>query len=361
MKEDTTQKIPVPAARKWAEIRQRFLPLVVFLLTGIAVWQLWSERINQVVMTGQVQGDQIEITASEAGYLANLSVQDFERVQAGQKIGEVVTTDPKVLESQLAVINAEIDLIRHSLDPIAGLQRNQLNLYDLQMDLMENQITLASNRIQKSQLIRDLERSEDLYEMDAIAGEEVEQIRTELERTRSNITRAEDLVASMENRLSSYNMPDYGTGSPETRDAINSAIRVQQEQLELIKAELSPKPITAPFDGTISRVHRTNGAHLQNDQPVATLVSGDPEYILGFIPHPSDRIPEVGQEVQIISQGRRDNLGTAVIADIGSQYEEIDEVIQSSPAHTAPLGLPVKVNVSSDMDLTPGELVDISF
>ncbi len=361
MKAHEHEKIPVPAERRWAEFRQRYIPLIVFIVVGLTVWYLWSEQIERTVMTGQVQGDQIEITASEPGYLANLTIQDFDEVQAGEPIGEIVTTDPDVLESRLAVINAEIDLIRHSMDPIAGLQRNQINLYDLQMDLMENQITLASNRIQKIQLQRDLERSEELFEQDAIAEEEVEQLQTELEQTQAEITNAESLAASMEQRLSTYNMPDYGTSSADSRDAIASAIEVQREELELVKNELSPQTLEAPMDGKISQVHHRNGAHLQDDQPIATIVSGQPDYILGYLTHPVDDIPEIGREIQIYTQGHQQKVGEAEIVDIGNHYIEIEEQYLTPANQQNMLGLPVKVTVTSDIDLMPGELVDLSY
>ncbi len=356
-----TEKIPVPASRKWAEIRQRFLPLIIFLVVGLTAWQLWHQRVDRAVMTGQVQGDRIEITATEAGYLTDLNVQDFEQVRTGQKIGSIITTDPQILESQLAVINAEIDLIRHSMNPIAGIQRNQLNLYDLQMDLMENQIALSSNRIQKNQLRRDLERYEELYSREIVTDEEVEQLRTELDRTRSEIAYAEEMVETMESRLASYNMPDYGTNSDDTRNAVAAAIRVQEEQLKLIEAELSPKDLHAPMDGVISKIHHSSGAHLQSNDPIATIVSGEPGYILGYLQHPVDQHPHIGQEVDIITQGRRNVVGKAVIVEIGNHYERIEDQFMTTPNNPTPLGLPVKINITSDIELLPGELVDLAF
>jgi hypothetical protein len=71
---------------------------------------------------GQAEVVPANVSCYKPGMLAQLFVNRFQTVKAGDPVGQVLVTDPKILASSLAVIQAEIQN-RHAREPDAGRGR----------------------------------------------------------------------------------------------------------------------------------------------------------------------------------------------------------------------------------------------
>src|SRR5262249_53190267 len=110
--------IPTPPAQRWKDFRLHGLPVIAFALVASTIVVLWNNSLVPGMFTGEVEAVQENVASVKPGQLVNLSVDQFQSVKAGDTIALVITTDPRVIEASLAVIRAEVELLKTGMDPI---------------------------------------------------------------------------------------------------------------------------------------------------------------------------------------------------------------------------------------------------
>ncbi len=353
------EKIPVPASQKWREIRVRLLPVLVFLVVALVVAFLWKDRVDATNMVGHVVGKQAEVRSPQSGSLADLTVSAFDSVTAGDPIGRLITTDPKIVEAELAVILAEIELIRLTMDPYADQQRNLLNYESMHIDLMENRARLGIAEIRKQSAEREFRRLQDLYERDLTSEELLERAETEYLSLEEEVVAISRLVERLENRLEGIDLEDL-LAAWEEDDPKAAAIEVQRRNIERIKAEMMPLVLHAPVSGQVAAIHKMSGEYVDQGEMILQIHSPQPDYIVAHLRHPIITKPEPGMEVLVRKQDRDRSEAIMEIANVGVQLETIEEMgmlFPDQPFETR--GLPVRIAINYDLDLTPGEVVDM--
>src|SRR5262245_51248784 len=126
--------IPTPPAQYWREFRVRFLPFVIFAGALGTVVFLWRGNVAAPTVLGQVEAKLANISSHKAGILANLNLKPLQQIKAGELVAQVITTEPKILQSSLAIIEAEIRVLRLNLEPILGTQRLAVDTDRLRLD-----------------------------------------------------------------------------------------------------------------------------------------------------------------------------------------------------------------------------------
>lgn len=353
------EKIPVPASRRWREVRVRFFPFLVFVLAAVAVAYLWKDHVDATNMVGRVVGQQAEIRSPRSGSLADMTVSTFDRVSAGDPVGRLVTTDPKIVEAELAVVLAEIELTRLSMDPIAAQQRNLLNYESMQMDLMENQARLGIAEIRKQSAEREYERLKDLLDRGLTSDELFETAETEFRALEEEVRTIRRLVERLEERLDGINLENLMATWKE-EDPRAAAIEVQRRNIDRIRAEMMPIVLNAPMSGQIAAIHRMSGEYVDEGDTIAIIRSGRPDYILTHLRHPLVTQPEPGMEVLVRKQDRGRSEAIMQIEEVGVQMETIQQMTALFPDQPfETIGLPVRIAINHELDLTPGEVVDM--
>lgn len=351
-------KIPIPLSQRWKEFRIKILPGLIFLTIVLVVFTLWDQRVTSANMTGKVIGIQAEIRSSEGGYLTQLQTERFQYVSAGDPIAQVVTTDPKILEAELAVILAEVEMIRMGMGPLDSHQRNLLDLEGMQMDMMNQRIELTTSGIYRQRAESEYNRVSRLYDDDLISEDEYERVKAEYDVIQMEIEQKTEMLDTMNERIKKLNLEEFDENLP-SGTPVQAAIRLQEERLRLIEAQLMPKALEAPIDGMISRVYRGGGEHIESGDTILTIQSPNPDYIVGYLPHPLRMEPEIGMPVTVRSRSHNNMEFEARITDIGVQVEDMSEV-QRSPSQMIQTGLPVKISLIDNTKLRPGEIVDLT-
>src|SRR5215475_2013100 len=100
--------IPIPLSQRWHDARLRVMPADAFFCAIAAIAFLWKSNIAAPTLVGQAEPNESKVSCYRAGMLAQLDVARFQKVKAGDPVGKVLVTDPKILASSLSVIQAEI-------------------------------------------------------------------------------------------------------------------------------------------------------------------------------------------------------------------------------------------------------------
>lgn len=352
------EPIKIPLSRKWKEARIRFLPFIVFGLVTLAVVFLWDFHISPTHFVGMAESDRSMVIAGRSGTVMALAAGRFDQIHEGDIIASIHPVDASVFKARLNVILAEVELIRSGLDPITDQQRNLLNYEGLRLDLMNARIDLATTRINRDRLRREMLRAENLYEKQLLSESEFDLIVTDFELADMEVLEKQNLISDMEERLQAIDSNLIARRPSGASDPIAAAIDIKERELNVLEAEMTPYDVRAPISGMISQLYKHNGDYAGEGEPLMTISADGTRFILGYIRQPLSRLPELGTMVEVRSRSRRVAY-EGYITHIGNQMEPMHEAMLR-PGQTIELALPVRILIDPDSDFVPGEMVDIS-
>lgn len=371
--------IPTPPALRWREFRFRVVPPVVFLSCLGLCWHLWVRNVAPTSLVGEVEVVREQVRCTLPGTVAKLEVDQFSRVRAGDVVAQVITTDPKVLESTLAVIRAEVELLRVSADPALAKERNQLDHQRLRIEVLDQRAQLAVGRVSLQYAESELERISGLYRGSAVSNvaskaeydlalRDRDALLREIEERSGRLGQIEQELAF----LPSVNLTNALAATPDT---LRAAIELQEAKLRLTEAQLQPITLTAPIDGTVSMVHRRRGESIVAGEPILTITSSQAERIIAYVLPPLSFEPEVGMTVEVRPRSFERRSGHGKILEVAEHMDLISPTLllgastrtgaRSDPMmqlNNRPLevGLPIAISAPPELGLRPGEPVDLT-
>jgi multidrug resistance efflux pump len=357
--------IPTPLAQRWREFRLRVLPILTFLGVLLVLTVMWRQYVTPPTLVGQVEPITAYVTSLKPGTLAQLNLARMQRVKAGDPVAQVITTDPKVLTSSLAVIQAEIQLLRVNLQPIIDQQRYAINYDRIRLDWLSQRVDLATTRVKLQLAENDLRRTSELFK-DKIVSEKVfDRMKTARDALQAEIEERTKLAAELEQNLQSLRLRNDSTESvqtpPSPEDVLQASIAVQEEKLRLTEAELSPLTLRAPMDGIVSVLNHRTGEAITAGEPVVTLSALSADRIVGYIRQPIIVEPAIGMSVEIRARSLKRGIGRGKVLRVGTQMEQIDPaLLPPSNFRTPVFGLPVLVSLPPELKLLSGEIVDLT-
>ena len=359
---DPLPSIPSPPEHRWREFRIRYLPVIVFLGVLVLVVFVWNEKVSPPTMVGEVESIRANITSPMAGALTELAVVRFQQVKAGQVIGRVFTTDPRLLTMALDISRAESDLLRDQVSPADSQQQILLNYQRLRLTLMTLRGQLAVTRVQLQEAENEFKRVESLFK-DKIAAER------EFERARSLRDAKREEVAELE-RIVRENEKTVATNQPVFDEKLNAAAAYAISNLTAALTSHEQKleaaqtmTLVAPIDGFVSVINRQKGENVLAGEPILVVSALSARHIAAFIRQPLNIDPKPGMAVEVRSRSGARPSAQAKILEVGLQLEPITPGLLPPPAtggnNRLETGLPVLVSLPDDLKLLPGEIVDL--
>jgi multidrug resistance efflux pump len=355
--------IPTPPAQRWREFRLRGIPFIVFLAGLAGVGLLWNKNLVPSNIVGEVQGTSANVASTVAGLLTELRVDQYDRVTAGQAVAKVVTTSPENMEAALSVIRNDLNVTRTRM--MQDQQRNDLNYQQARMDLLSQRIELATAKIRLQQAESEFERVSRLFRdkiapegvgpRDGVVGYEV--ALRDRDALRIEVEQKAILLSDMEQALKEFQPTTASNENALLNDAINAAISAQEEQLRRTEGGTT---LRAPISGIVSIVYRRSAENIAAGEPILTISSERAERIIGFIRLPISYQPKVGDTVEIRTRGSHAQKASATIQKIGSRMELFTQPLRVRGfAAAQERGLPILVNLPENLNVYPGEIVDL--
>lgn len=356
--------IPTPAAHGWRRFRQQLLPGLVFvggLASAILVWTQW---VGPTTMVGEAETIRAEVRSAQPGTLANVVVRQLQPVRAGDTLAQVIVTDPQVFEASISVIRAELEVMRYTMDPVMGQQRAVLDYERLMLDLMSARVTLAALKSQLHQAESNFARATSLYSGKLITEERFEETKNTRDALLAQVKAQTDLVNRIEPDLKTFRSAGPGGTMPSPAQGLRAALKLQEEKLRLAEAQLKPVALVAPIDGIVTLAYRKPGEVVTAGEPIFQVSATGTNNIIGYIRRPGGDTPTPGTAVEVRTRSLPRRTGTATISQVGVQLEPISPTLLAAlhlPVTSTPteLGLRVHVTVPPELELRPGEQVDL--
>src|SRR5438477_2085852 len=362
MSNDPLPPIPTPMLQRWREFRIRVMPLIFFLALACASALLWKEvAVPPMLGVGFAETNIAAVASPLPGIVSQMTAKRFQQVKAGEPICQLVLQDPKVLAAELAVVEAEIQLIRIGMAPIVGAAQVDLNYYSLRLNLMKERTSQATDIVNLRQKEADFKRAQELYDEKppVITPVQYELARTAVEMLRTTIQERSNLLERLELDLKNFVVPEQNRGS---LNPITAAIAVQETKLREIEAAQSPRTLYAPIDGVVSFVHRRAGESVVAGESIITISSVQSEQIVAFVRQPLIYRPKTGMTVHVRVRTPHRETGDSTVIQVGAQMEPYSTAMLPIPA-TRPQewGLPVALTMTAGLNQFHGELVDVIF
>ncbi len=319
--------IPTPPSQRWREFRIRVIPFLVFAGVFAALTVTWRDNVAPPVLVGQVEPITAYVTSPKAGTVAQLNLNRLQQVKAADAVGQIITTDPQILASSLAVIQSEIQLLRVNLQPVIDQQRYAMNYDRIRLDWLSQRVDLATARVRLQLAENDLRRTTELFRDNIVSEKVFDQMKSARDKLQTEV---------------------------EERSKLESKLR-------LTEAELSPVTLRAPMDGMVSVINHRSGEAIIAGEAVVTLTALSSNRIIGYLRQPITVEPVVGMPVEVRARSLKRGIARGEILQVGTQLELVDPVLLPPSSFRTPiLGLPLLIRLPPELKLVPGEIVDLA-
>lgn len=357
------------------EFRIQVFPYIAFLIVVALTAWLWQGYVGPSTLIGEVESVRGVVSSIGPGRLAQVQVDALQRVTAGQVLARVITVDPRVLEAQISLSKARINLIRVGTDSDLRKQNSRVNLENLRLDWMSKRVEWLSAKARSAYRQLELARLEKLRAgvtnsgsisaLPVLSQNDLDISRRDAAIEEAAVKELEQLVAQIGASIRQFmaNRPE-GEDSPAT----SAAIDVESKNLDLLEAQMMPVDLVAPFDGVVSVVHRWSGETVQAGEPILTVSQEKPSRVVAFIRQPIQLEARRGMKVEVRARGGKRESGIGEVLSVGSQLEPISASMLPRSANSGagagggvPVenGLPLLVSLPPNLSLHPGELVDL--
>src|SRR5262249_30540521 len=158
------------------------------------------------------------------------------RVKAGDTVGKVLVTDPRILASSLAVIQAEIDALRASQRPVLSQERNVMDYQQLRLDWMRQRAQLAAARVNLDLAGSECHRMAELFKDQIVSQRDSERAKANRDRLQQEVSELGRLVEEGERGFQQLQRTDVPGASVPSADPLAAAIAVQESKLRLTEA-----------------------------------------------------------------------------------------------------------------------------
>jgi hypothetical protein len=133
-------------------------------------------------------------------------------------------------------------------------------------------------------------------------------------------------------------------------------IQYQQEQLLQLQ---KPIVLRAPVAGKISALMYHAGERVPAGAVIITISSSKTDRIVAYVRQPINFRPKLGDMVTVRTRNTRRRTAEAQIVKIGTQLEPIGALLLPLAKTIPEIGLPIALTLPPELDLLPGEVVDL--
>jgi multidrug resistance efflux pump len=353
--------IPISWRDRWRDLRLRYIPMFLFVGVVFALALLWKNYASAPQLVGQAEVVPANVSCYKPGMLAQLSVDRFQKIKAGDAIGQVLVTDPKILSASLAVTLAEIVELRASQLPMANQQRLAMENLEVRLHWMAQRAELGIAKADLQVAQADFHRTEQLFKDKIVSERSYDLAKAKEDSLQSNVNELTISVEEQARKIALLQPTNTTEISKVTDDALRAAVAVQESKLKLTEAELSPITLRSAVDGMVDVIYHRVGEAVTAGEPIVSIAPLNAVRIVGYLRPPILEEPKAGARVEVCTRGPNRAIGTAKIIEVGTQFEPLPLALQI-PARLAnsELGLPLNISIPSGLNIRPGELVDLT-
>lgn len=328
--------------------------LIISVLVGIGViyggYKYIHSLSHEETDDAQVEANMNAIIPHVGGYVANVYVDDNQKVKKGDTLFTIDNKDYLVkleqAKAQLAAAKSQVNVAEASI----GSYQANAAASNAQVNSASQSIESAKIKLWRAE--NDFKRYENLYENHSITAQQYEQALAAKQEAEKNL----EILKNQEQATNSQrNAAISQTEISEKQVSVAEAnLKSAQAAVDAAQLNLSYTVVTAPIDGQLSNVELQNGQFIQPGQALFYLVNTEKKWVVANF-----------KETQLSKMNVGQKVGIEVDAFPGLEFEGV--VSAFSPATGARFSLlppdnatgnfvktvqrlPVKINFTNDND-----------
>lgn len=295
----------------------------------------------RIAANGKVQPIQtVNLSPKNSGILAELYVEQGDRVQKGQLIARMESNDmsPKLIQSQARVEQAQARLaeLKAGDRPEETAQRQaDVEQANARVQDAQARLNLATERLQRNQRLQN---------EGAISTDSLDEVIRESESARANL---EQNRASFRSAQKSFELSRKGSRIEEIADA-DAQLKEALGNLAAVQVQQDDTLIRAPFSGVVTQKYATQGAFVTPTTSASDATSAT-----------STAIVAIANGLEVLAEVPEVDIGSLKLGQAVEVRADAlpDQVFQGRVRLVAPEAV-VKQNVTSfqvRIDLTSGQ------
>jgi HlyD family secretion protein len=321
-------------------IRLVLVAVAVLVLGGTVAVLLRrdGDARDEILASGTVEATTADVGFALGGRLLVVHVREGDRVQAGQELARLESSE---LEARRSAAEAQVAGAEAALAELVSGPRPQ--------EIAHARAALAAAEERHRDAVRDADRLRRLYAGGAVSREALDKAETQLAVLAAQVTQAQEQLETLVR----------GTRT-ERLAAARAQLQQARAQLGQVEAQLANARVSAPWSGLVTVRHREPGEAVPAGAPVVTVTDLEDRWVRIYVPEADvARIAE-GQDARISADGYPDRSYEGSVIHIASEAEFTPRNVQT-PEERTKLVYAVKVRVTRDAEhhLKPGLPVDV--
>lgn len=325
-------------------VRRVLLLLIVVVVLAAGGWYYWRERsasdpLAAFALSGNVDVHQVELAFRVTGKIADMKVQEGDRVEAGALLAQL---DRVPFENDVAAASADVDQARAQFDKtrrgyrVEEIAQSRATVRQRDADLVNARVTL--------------ERLQNLVVQGVVTHQQIDDAEARVRQSDAQLAGAKEQL----------NLMVHGS-RVEDIESQQAALASAEARLAKAKTALEDTSLLAPSRGIVSVRAREAGAIVQAGQTAYTLVLNEPVWIRAYVAQPRlGRVkPGMPVKIEVDSMPGKQYAGTvgfiapdAEFTPKTVQTEQVRDdlvyrirVIANDPDNVFRQGMPVTVRV----------------
>jgi len=267
------------------------LALVVVAAIALACSQ--PDTSGRVRVSGNVEATEVQVAPEVAGRILELHVAEGDRVNQGDLVARLDTTDVALqlqrARADRAAIEAQLRLLR------AGSRSEDIRQADAQAAAAEADVTATAADLRVAEL--DLQRFTSL--LDANAGSRKQRDDAQ---ARVDVARERQRAAQDRARAAREGVVRLRSGArPEELDAARARVAAADAQIAALQQNLAYARVVAPVAGVVTQKLADAGELIAPRMPIVVITDLDHAWANLFVPEPVIPRVKLGQTAQVFT------------------------------------------------------------
>jgi multidrug resistance efflux pump len=348
--------IRTPFSVIWREFRIQVAPFIVFVLTIVSIWYVWRHTPMGGTLRGVGEGARSVVISPRVGILENVEVRPYQWVDAGDPLLTIVPFDPN---AQFDLLQSEMQLTRLRMEPSVADQ-NALNFEQVRVDWLRLKQELAMAKVNLERAESALRRNETLLKERLVSEDLYELTLRDRNFYQAEVREKASSIQEIESRMTQLR----GLGEPQfpgTNQATLAMIARLELRMASVETNWAPVTLVAPISGRVHGISHQMREFVMEGEPLVTIASPRSERIVAYMRQPFAFEPQPGMEVEVLTRNRKPQKFTTRIVEVGAQIEAITNALAFvQQGALVDVGLPVVLAVPPNVQLRPGEMVDVT-
>lgn len=329
------------------------LAVVLIAAAALAFYYYDSgKKAKELVFTGSVEADQIDISPEISGRIQMISVQDGEAVKKGQILLALDTSDYaiKLDMAQKALALAQLK----ESDLKDGNSVNQVRQARANRDSISEQISGAAKELEY--LKKDYTSRKTLFDSGASSEVELDAAQRALDKAQAQY---DGLLRQREALSATLALAEEGATS-QTKSAAALDVELKQLDIQDMERVIAKGTLYSPADGTIQSVNYQEGEHIAPGSRAVTLVNLSHMEVKIYVPEKQLNRVRTGMQVLFTDDFLKDRNVQGTVTYISPKAEFTPKNIESKQSKQE-MVYEVRVEIKDPTDtVKPGMFLDVA-